>query len=380
MVAETRADPPPAAAPADGTPLTREHAALACGLAQAQLQAGRARAADLIVAGVLDHFPAFDRALALGGRIKEQLGEPDAALALYDRLVAVNPGHGLPFTRASLIRLRRAIGDPAPAAAPDPGRYTASMPMLGLNGRFGNQLLQYALLRFYAGRTGAQAATPDWIGRDLFGFADPLCTSGAADRLGEAEVVQVVSGGGAPAKANVAIDGYFCGSAADWVSHRAQFQQLFEPVERVRTPADAIVRQLAGRGRTLVAIHLRRGDYGKGRFWLAPSAWYREWLAGLWPTLTNPVLYIASDDPKAAADFAPFSPKTAADFGQPLPGADYFVDHWILRQASCLAVSNSTFSVTAALLNRNATAFLRPDRARSSLRPFDPWAERILLE
>lgn len=48
------------------------------------------------------------------------------------------------------------------------------MRLLGTNGRFGNQLLQYAFLRLYADGHGLSCQTADWIGRDLFDLDDPF--------------------------------------------------------------------------------------------------------------------------------------------------------------------------------------------------------------
>lgn len=44
---------------------------------------------------------------------------------------------------------------------------------LGRNGRFGNQLFQYAFARTYAEHVGAILETPPWIGQELFGLHDP---------------------------------------------------------------------------------------------------------------------------------------------------------------------------------------------------------------
>ena len=45
-----------------------------------------------------------------------------------------------------------------------------------------------------------------------------------------------------------------------------------------------------------MAIHLRQGDFGYGRFWVASPSWYTAWLRTIWGNiLTNrPVVYIAS--------------------------------------------------------------------------------------
>jgi hypothetical protein len=52
----------------------------------------------------------------------------------------------------------------------------------------------------------------------------------------------------------------------------------------------------------------------------------------------------------------------------------------VLRHADWLAASNSTFSITAALLNAKARHCWRPDRAIGKLREFNPWASPVLLD
>ncbi|MES2697141.1 MAG: hypothetical protein V4773_26990 [Verrucomicrobiota bacterium] len=222
---------------------------------------------------------------------------------------------------------------------------------------------------------------PDWIGRDLFGADDAVQgTLKPVGQIDDAAVTEVISGRTQTARANVELHGYFCGDVRDWAAGKPIFQKIFEPVGKVRAHADAALRKIMGGSRTLVALHLRRGDYGQGQFWVAPSAWYLTWLADVWPQLDQPVLYLATDDAATVADFAAYSPLTAAALGEPLPGCEFFTDHWIMRHAALLATSNSTFSSTAALLNRREGArFVRPDRAIEGLRAYEPWAEKILL-
>ena len=46
------------------------------------------------------------------------------------------------------------------------------MSTLGSNGRFGNQIFQYAFLNIYAKKYDLDIKTPSWIGHDLFGHHD----------------------------------------------------------------------------------------------------------------------------------------------------------------------------------------------------------------
>jgi hypothetical protein len=118
---------------------------------------------------------------------------------------------------------------------------------------------------------------------------------------------------------------------------------------------------------------LRRGDFDGDIFWRAPEDIYLNWLEALWPTLTRPVLYVASDDPSVVAAFERFAPISAANIKGKVPGIEFYTDHSILTQADHVAVSPSTFSWTACWLNTTAKSFARPNRTSGSMEPWDPW-------
>ena len=122
----------------------------------------------------------------------------------------------------------------------------------------------------------------------------------------------------------------------------------------------------------MVAIHIRRGDFGYGKYWIAPPEWYLAWLSAIWPGLDKPVLYVATDDETVLPSFAQFSPWDARSLDVHIPGADFMVDHHVLRNADKVAISNSTFSFTAAMLNVRALTFMRPHPNRRELVPFKP--------
>ncbi|HEY8253105.1 MAG TPA: hypothetical protein VIG39_00615, partial [Rhizomicrobium sp.] len=93
-----------------------------------------------------------------------------------------------------------------------------------------------------------------------------------------------------------------------------------------------------------------------------------------------PVLYIARDDPGAVGEFARFGAVGPNDLGVMLPGADFYLDHYLLSQADHLATSNSTFSFPAAMLNGTAREFVRPDPDLHVMAPFEPWNAQMLLQ
>lgn len=272
----------------------------------------------------------------------------------------------------------RGSGDPpmAPALA----KPILRMSTLGVNGRFGNQIFQYAFTRLFARRHGMEAQIPPWAGSALFGHQDrcgsePLPLWREENGVLPPEMEELDK-----PKQSHELWGYFQCHTSFYRAHQAEFRAMFRPLDSIRVPLRQSVERLRSTGKTLVGIHLRRGDYAGGDFWPAPSHWYIQWLERIWPTLDQPVLYLASDEPaKIIGDFARFAPKTAADLGLKLNGAEFYADFFTLTQCDVLAISNSTFSYAAAMLNEKAQCLMRPDPDHQGLVPFDPWDSRVLL-
>jgi hypothetical protein len=323
--------------------------------------------------------PALYGAHAAAADALERLGS-EAALVSWERAILCQPGFGEGFTRRALLLTARRWGaPPVRAAAPRPGRRLACS-TLGRNGRFGNQLLQYGFVRLYAQRHDLDLEVPLWLGRHLFDADDPLPGS-PLPRLSEtdADLIGSLNGESPQVYAERDIEGYFCGDTRPLARHRDAFRALFRPGRHLAGPAEALRQRLRSGGRTVVALHLRRGDFGWGRFWVAPEAWYQEWLRQIWPQLDRPLLYVASDSPACAAAFAEYRPLTAADMGEPIAGAEFLTDFLALASADLLAISNSSFSFVASMLNEHARATLRPDQTRRGLVAYDPWAAPVLL-
>jgi hypothetical protein len=93
---------------------------------------------------------------------------------------------------------------------------------------------------------------------------------------------------------------------------------------------------------TLVGVHIRRRDFGYGRFWIAPERWYAQWLGALLPRLDAPVLYVASDDPQARESF---SRRDSLDFGR--IGAVHYSGAGPAAEAAARVLRESGFTVRA---------------------------------
>lgn len=258
-----------------------------------------------------------------------------------------------------------------------------AMSTLGRNGRFANQIFQYAFLKIYAKEHNLKVETPAWIGQYLFGCNDmPISqhlpvVSEETNNLLEARIPNAKE-----IFKNVDFWGYFQYHTRYYAAHKEYFRALFKPVPEIEKKMSEAWDCLRSRGKTIVGLHLRRGDYGYSDFFIAPSEWYREWLKGLWETLDEPILFIASDEPeKVLSDFEDYNPVTAKDLGLELPQAEFYPDFYLLSQCDIVAISNSSFSFAACMLNEKGKFFFRPHLSAEKLIPFDPWnSEPILRE
>ncbi|HLJ21285.1 MAG TPA: alpha-1,2-fucosyltransferase [Stellaceae bacterium] len=313
------------------------------------------------------------------------LGRIDEAVRAFEAACALVPSNGGPDTYRSILLLRRAWGAPRPS--PPEKRQPAitcgrtSMEMLGRMGRFGNQLFQYGFLRLYGYVHGLRVEVPDWIGRWVFDLDDPYPEMPPLrpfdEKLGK--MGGFLRPGALPSLANHDLRGYLQCHTSHFRPYQAMFRDLFRPGSRLEPIVSRAIERLRGLGRTIVAVHLRRGDYTGGElFWPAPASWYLDWLRAIWPSLDAPVLYVASDDPSIHREFSEFAPITAAA-GESILGAEMFPDFHILACADLLAISNSSFSVSAAMLNERGRAYVRPDPHLRRLVSFDPWSTDVLL-
>lgn len=337
--------------------------------------------AEALVSQFLAVQPKHFFGMLLLGLILEARKDQDGAIAAYERAAAHLPGHGLPFTRMALLKFRAVFGPPLTPRVRAPNDPVVSMTALGANGRFGNQLLQYAFIRLYARDRGLTAEVADWIGRDLFDLDDPLPSSNLP-RVDEAKagLMATLNNPAARTLSNHDFYGYFCGPTRLWGNRREEFRALFQPGRKIAPLLGRALETIARKGKTLVALHLRRGDFGNDRFWVAPASWYTEWLDGIWDKLDDPVLYIATDDVRELAAFEKFLPLTSDALGVDIPGAEFYVDHFVLSRAKHLATSNSTFSFTAAMLNRDIETTVRPDPVSRRLVAIDPWDAEVLID
>jgi FkbM family methyltransferase len=254
--------------------------------------------------------------------------------------------------------------------------------------RFGNQIFDYAFLKIYTKEHGMRLELPAWPGQYLFGHNEPPISHPLPEvreqqypyKLSESAILN------APKPiTNADFFGFFQFHTKYHAQHKEYFCSLFQPVVEVEAKMKEAVGRLREKGKTVVGLHLRRGDYSWAQdivpyLAIAPNEWYREWLDGLWETLDEPVLFIASDEiENVVGDFADYNPITVKDLGVEISEATFYPDFYILSQCDVLATSNSTFSFAAAMLNERCKFFFRPHLQKKKLIPFDPWNSEPLL-
>jgi glycosyltransferase involved in cell wall biosynthesis len=259
-----------------------------------------------------------------------------------------------------------------------------TMANLEQDGRFANQLFRYSSVKFYALRHGLTAAFPAWQGKHLFGLDDISCEGLVLPTLAfksfSNDDRQLWESDDPPI--NIDLQGYFQEIPECWRRHRPLLRSLFQlPAEHIHA-IDTWRNDVAGNGRrTLVAIHLRRGDYRTLQrrdhpwFRIVPADWYLKWLRTMWPTLREPLLFVATDEPDAILpvfqEFEMVSPP--GEIARTLP--DHIRDFEILRRADYLAICNSSFSRMAAVLAPSTQKCFLPSFETQEFEPYEPWID-----
>jgi len=251
--------------------------------------------------------------------------------------------------------------------------------------RFANQLFRYACAKFYALRHGLTAAFPPWEGEHLFGLHDKSCEGLTLPKVhfnGFADDDRVFWEMDDP-PIDIDLEGYFQEIPECWRRHRPLLRNMFQLPQELSDAIDAWRHSVTDAGeRTLVAVHIRRGDYrglqSKDAPWfrLVPEDWYLDWLRTVWPTLRRPLLFVATDEPEAIlpvfSEFETISP-TFGSIAEVLP--DHVRDFEVLRRSDYLAICNSSFSRMAAILAPSAQKCFLPSFRTQSFEPYEPWID-----
>jgi glycosyltransferase involved in cell wall biosynthesis/tetratricopeptide (TPR) repeat protein len=347
------------------------------GFAKRAYQSGRLQAGlDAIDLLQKIHGPNFNL-LIVKGELLELSGKIREAAVFYDAAKSLIPGHGMPFTKKLLLGLRDIRGCISCRSSVSSAPFI-SMDTLGLNGRFGNQLFQYAFLKCYSLSHNLNLKAPDWLGRYVFGLDDDWC--GLAVDHTPSTVNALLEKTDKPELQNKNITGFFNEHTAPFRVYKEVIQNLFKPAPRFSPVIEQLKRALKPNGEELIALHLRRGDFGYGSFWVAPEEWYLDWVDSRLRKNPKARLYISTDDRATIQAFSKYSPITISDLRLHLGDLDFLLDFYALAFSDSLAISNSTFSFFAAMLNQRGQEFMRPAPSERNLIPFDPWNSQVLLK
>ena len=265
------------------------------------------------------------------------------------------------------------------------------MKSLGRNGRFANQVFQYMFLRLVAKAQGAIVQTPPWVGQELFGFKDPVPILNLPEWADPVLLNQVSpetepSSEWAhffqrrdPSFQSTDFVGYFVGQSSCFASEKEYIRGLFRFLPNIDSFFQEKIRTLRLRRPRILAVHLRRGDYGTECFFRAPCAWYEKWII---ENSINPEewqIYICSETPAPYLHRFPGNLVVCADnLGIDASLVAYF-DFYVMSKADFVLTANSSYSFAAAMLNEVAAGFARPNAETERLEKFDPWNAPVLL-
>ena len=253
-----------------------------------------------------------------------------------------------------------------------------TMRQLGRVGRFGNSLFQYAFLKTYAKKWGLSVQTAPWVGQTIYEIDDPPVT---VSLLARHERRDPRTHQQLPPVGREFVRTDFIGYAQYHTSYyrpdRDYIRQLFRVREKYRQPLADAVAEVRGDAKTLVGLHIRRGDYGHAYFPRTPLKWFRQWLAKNWPRWEQPQLAIATEDRKLVDAFKDYGARLMPD--RPiLDLPPYFPDFHLLTQCDVLAASESSFSFFAAMLNTKLQELWQSQLDTQGFVQLDPWDADVL--
>ena len=312
-----------------------------------------------------------------------------------------------------------------------------SMESLGKHGRWGNTIFQYIYLRVFADIHNFKVETPNWLGQLFFKInAPPLPIRKDIVLLDNVSLIFRRSYPWSPGDYHRArsksiindrkglpyvlnhpllspqmkrfitftqfdIEGLFIINTRYYADFKEKIRDFFKLNDEMRKLCDEAVERLNKKGSKIIGVHLRKGDFRKislikhGFEFDAPIHWYTSWLDTIWSKFKDPVLLLCSDSPDIKRAFLKYKPITTADFASDIidtlrmiksvdklevnRDASFFLDWYLLTQCHAMAISNSTFSFSASMMNRKAKIFMRPCLTKKRLAQYAPWNSEPVL-
>ena len=334
-------------------------------------------------------------------KIDEYLPNADAAIAeIYaDAFHAAIDELDLYFFDHGLLRVF--TNEPEAAASPrtvmylrsafiadlaclrQPRLHQVTMPDLGTNGRFANQIWQYIFIMLYGLRSNSNVLIPEFEGHKFFDLPFQAGRKKRLPRLNfrqnhaDAEVIMEASN---PPR-NVELCGFFQHITRAHRLHRPIIQKMLTPKSPTGEMLANWLAEVRSRFPRLIGLHIRRGDYVPydGSNWTpfsqVPVEWYRDWLVQHANMGPDDGLFISTDDPSVNKQFGCFN--IVHDCIPLPPGLDpRMADLYGLGACDIALYCNSSWSFLAALLaDDSQRAFLVNVQGRTFV-PFAAWASQ----
>lgn len=121
-----------------------------------------------------------------------------------------------------------------------------------------------------------------------------------------------------------------------------------------------------------VSLHVRRGDYVDAGWPVLSMDYYYTAMAKIRDRVTNPLFFIFSDD-------VDYVEKKFADLKNKIVmrnnwGENSYIDMFLMSKCKHNIIANSTFSIWAALLNRNTEKIvIYPEQSKDKQKMLDGW-------
>ena len=205
-----------------------------------------------------------------------------------------------------------------------------SMSSLGNNGRFGNQLWQYAFAKTYAVTNDYELQIPsDWMGRELFDINDPPIT----DKFNQTELDAIPTG-----QHSIDLFGYY--------QHQKYADTMdVSQVKSFLTFKDIWLERFPKESEYYIACHLRQGDFNvlPNYCTINPDSYIKA--VQDFNYSTEDIVFVAAEI-KHNDDSRNYS-KNKTWHGS----IDFLFDFFLLYNADVLFRSNSTFAWWASFLS-----------------------------
>jgi hypothetical protein len=269
------------------------------------------------------------------------------------------------------------------------------------NQRFGNQIYQYFFLKIVEHKLEVDISAGNWIGTEFFrgvesakhdnSLPPPVDLEKEIDRNnGPEKQLLIIERAISAGAVCLNITGSFQYHTGAVTEYKALFFDTFQIRDEQTKKLDNILRQTGLINKYIIGMHVRRGDYrqlerrGSPFFWIPRLSCYVDALNSMMLTAPkNAVVYLASDEaPEVRAELAIAGVPsiTSAELASNLDETlCLMLDFYVLTIANALIISNSSFSMSAAMLNTVSKINLRPGGLTENMVPFDPWNSHVLL-